>query len=260
MIGCFIMLFRPFYSARPARGFTLIELLVVISIIALLAAILFPVFARARENARRSSCQSNLKQIGLGIAQYKEDYDARFPIIKSNSTSPYSDSNPYGWADAAQPYIKSLQVYQCPSASNTLSTAPEVNGYADYCYNIGLGRGQGSNTEIGALDSQLDYPTLTVLMAETVIGDARAAQRGGPGQGLADSSTIAWTLHLEGSNFAFADGHVKWYKGTSSSTISPVVYRVHHPFADNGMGLTVTGSGQNPTFHVSDGITTQPVF
>lgn len=64
----------------PRRGFTLIELLVVIAIIALLAAILFPVFARARENARRASCQSNLKQIGLSVVQYTQDYDETFPL------------------------------------------------------------------------------------------------------------------------------------------------------------------------------------
>src|SRR4028119_227565 len=96
-----------------SRGFTLIELLVVISIIAILAAILFPVFARARENARRSSCQSNLKQIALGIKQYTQDYDELFP----NQINPNASSArpPVAWADAIQPYIKSLQLYQCPS-------------------------------------------------------------------------------------------------------------------------------------------------
>ena len=87
-----------------AKGFTLIELLVVIAIIAILAAILFPVFARARENARRSSCQSNLRQITLGIKQYVQDYDEKFPPVQPNS-------NAYGWADTLQPYIRNEQVF-----------------------------------------------------------------------------------------------------------------------------------------------------
>src|SRR4029078_10876767 len=92
---------------RGLRAFTLIELLVVIAIIALLAAILFPVFARARENARRSSCQSNLKQLGLVFAHYLQDYDERYPQYTSGSSSLVT-AGAYpptiGWADALQPY------------------------------------------------------------------------------------------------------------------------------------------------------------
>jgi prepilin-type N-terminal cleavage/methylation domain-containing protein len=129
---------------RPARrGFTLIELLVVIAIIAILAAILFPVFARARENARRASCMSNLKQIGLGVMQYVQDYDEKYPsaMYASNYlTGPGTwqlatagDGTPGGtyttlgpneeprnhyktWADSIFPYVKSVQIFKCPSA------------------------------------------------------------------------------------------------------------------------------------------------
>lgn len=101
-------------------GFTLIEILVVIAIIAILAAILFPVFARVRENARRSSCQSNLKQIGLALLQYSGDYDDK--LVRSwygrgngNFSGGSNASDRYKWMDAAQPYIKSEQVFNCPS-------------------------------------------------------------------------------------------------------------------------------------------------
>lgn len=115
------------------KGFTLIELLVVIAIIAILAAILFPVFARARENARRASCASNLKQIGLASMQYSQDYDEKLyahrynsgansnPLLQSNGgpvpnadiTAPATDRT--FWISLLQPYAKSLQVFQCPS-------------------------------------------------------------------------------------------------------------------------------------------------
>src|SRR5689334_11678442 len=127
---------------RKQTAFTLIELLVVIAIIAILAAILFPVFARARENARRSSCQSNLKQIGLGFAQYTQDYDERLPLTMWAPPSPNSgtatgymaqtDSNNLPnaktydaykgavacWVDEIYPYLKSGQIFYCPSDTN----------------------------------------------------------------------------------------------------------------------------------------------
>src|ERR1700712_617648 len=98
-----------------AKGFTLIELLVVIAIIAILAAILFPVFARARENARRSSCQFNLKQIGLGVMQYTQDYHEKSPLRRNNGPADTTGGDGYGgtWI-AIQPYLKSTQIYQCP--------------------------------------------------------------------------------------------------------------------------------------------------
>ena len=93
-------------------GFTLIELLVVIAIIAILAAILFPVFARARENARRASCMSNMRQIGLGFMQYSQDNDESFPLKGATGAN---GKIPPCWLHSIQPYVKSYQVYKCPS-------------------------------------------------------------------------------------------------------------------------------------------------
>ena len=112
------------------NAFTLIELLVVIAIIAILAAILFPVFGRARESARKSSCLSNTKQIGLGFMQYFQDYDERFPMTKNTS------GEELPWAQASmQPYLKSRQILRCPSedsaewTTNGRVTSYSMNGF-----------------------------------------------------------------------------------------------------------------------------------
>ncbi|RYG61266.1 DUF1559 domain-containing protein, partial [bacterium] len=103
------------------RGFTLIELLVVIAIIAILASILFPVFGRARENGRRSSCLSNLKQIGLAFMQYSQDYDEAYPLTSFGATN-------ISWTNGAQPYLKSTQIFRCPSDISAVWTDPVYPG------------------------------------------------------------------------------------------------------------------------------------
>lgn len=163
---------RPKEIAARNSAFTLIELLVVIAIIAILAAILFPVFARARENARRSSCQSNLKQIGLGILQYTQDYDEMmtrvyYPSCTTNASGTVGcriddpsfgeeavGNTNYKWMDAVYPYIKSEQIFVCPSATTRGLGATSVNTSNNlnrYRYRSGAApAGQGTNTFYGS--------------------------------------------------------------------------------------------------------------
>lgn len=142
-------------------GFTLIELLVVIAIIAVLAAILFPVFARARENGRRASCQSNLKQVGLGLLQYAQDYDeklARAWYGVGNGGSNSTDK--YKWMDAIFPYVKSEQVFNCPSHSFTAPGGAfklrSGTNYGSYAINASYwGDGDFEQSPAGELNTSL---------------------------------------------------------------------------------------------------------
>jgi prepilin-type N-terminal cleavage/methylation domain-containing protein len=152
-------------TQEKKSGFTLIELLVVIAIIAILAAILFPVFARAREKARQISCLSNMKQLGLGFAQYTQDNDEKSP----NGINVYAPGG-NGWAGEVYPYVKSVQVYKCPDD-------PTGNqAFVSYAYNSNNTIPSYSATS--GVDSysiaQYNSPSKTVLLAE-VQGNAYGA-------------------------------------------------------------------------------------
>ncbi|MEI6431534.1 MAG: DUF1559 domain-containing protein, partial [bacterium] len=110
-------MFTPKNRAFTSRkAFTLIELLVVIAIIAILAAILFPVFAQAREKARSISCLSNDKQLGLALMMYAQDNDERYPFGHVNDADAEGDAQ--SWVDSVQPYVKSRLLHRCPSDSS----------------------------------------------------------------------------------------------------------------------------------------------
>ena len=114
-------------STSRKRGFTLIELLVVIAIIAILAAILFPVFQKVRENARRTACLSNMKQIGLAFTQYQQDSDEFFPVRYPGGLDP-TDQHARSWKDSIYPYIKSYAVFKCPDNPTAQHPDGTVNG------------------------------------------------------------------------------------------------------------------------------------
>jgi prepilin-type N-terminal cleavage/methylation domain-containing protein/prepilin-type processing-associated H-X9-DG protein len=201
------------------RGFTLIELLVVIAIIAILASILFPVFGRARENARRSSCQSNLKQIGLGMAQYTQDYDEQ--LIRSwFGTNTASDATTnYKWMDAIQPYVKSTQIFDCPSQSSY------GTGQGRYSFRNGALCGSyAANTAYYNPGDNLtspagEYVSLAAVSAPSTtiwVGDADGVFESGWATG--NPAIINGTpnklvgfveRHLETINMLYVDGHVK---------------------------------------------------
>src|SRR3954454_8547490 len=108
------------HNSRQRTGFTLIELLVVIAIIAILAAILFPVFAQARDKARQAVCLSNCKQVGTALQMYSQDYDEILP-------QGYNGPSKISWGKVTVPYVKNLDIFTCPSAPQTKASTPSVN-------------------------------------------------------------------------------------------------------------------------------------
>ena len=227
-------------SPNKKSAFTLIELLVVIAIIAILAAILFPVFARARENARRSSCQSNLKQIGLGIMQYVQDYDETYPMNAQGTTVQSTDSSAFGfWMVNTHPYVKSTQVYTCPSGSRTIvGTYITPSGPLNFATLYGYGANEqiivpsdGTPIKIARLGSTALIAMAADATTPTWNNPARVVNANNmvANSGSTNATDAAYDCpreikkngarHFEGSNVLYADGHVKYQtQGQMGST------------------------------------------
>ncbi len=212
------------------KAFTLIELLVVIAIIAILAAILFPVFAQAREMARRTVCLSNMQQIGLGCLMYAQDYDETFAIERE----PYNDYNPgYGggqnpaysgtWRYFVQPYLKDTQIFHCPDDTRNVGWSEGAlddkiyhcqgsnsndHFHLSYAYNGYVFSGPTTMASIGTpaniimlLETRMEYPDLGLWVMPWDLSGVFGLQGAGP-----------FSSHSGILNWTFADGHVKAYK------------------------------------------------
>ncbi len=187
--------------AQSSEGFTLIELLVVIAIISILASILFPVFSKAREKARTTSCLANVKQLGLAVLMYAQDYDEQLPAGHY-----YIDAtNWIAWAHLIFPYVRNNQVYTCPSDKTLNFDNAVINdgtpggyGYNDYLYWMSLGI--------------FGDPVNIVVLADSTYYSMWHGHTDPPPNQTAGNFATPEPRHNEGANCAFLDSHAKWFK------------------------------------------------
>jgi prepilin-type N-terminal cleavage/methylation domain-containing protein len=210
-------------TANPKNircGFTLIELLVVIAIIAILAAILFPVFGRARENARRSSCLSNVKQIGLGIMQYTQDYDEYLP--QGIQPPAYS----VRWSSLIQPYTKSTQIFRCPSDSTTTGRSYGLN--SNFFSTVPIHISSIPETATSSFVSDAAQIKVAGVLTDPLTWNEHfesttdwqwTPPRNLTGNVAYYASTTSSDLrrrpvprHFDGTVIGYADGHAKWMR------------------------------------------------
>jgi len=225
------------------KGFTLIELLVVIAIISILSAILFPVFARARENARRASCMSNLKQIGLGMMMYVQDNDERYPLSQSILAAGDSSPTPGGtwwtgvrvWPNMIYPYTHSKEVFYCPSSSYPKD--PARNPYGSYGSNrlVMPQQDEGSALSMASIVAPASIymifdcsaymlhpnnvytpnaPNYFIPGSKPYVSTVYNATQFDDSANAAQKNDFENGRHFGGINICFADGHVKWLKSS----------------------------------------------
>ena len=193
-------------------GFSFGKLSGVLALLAI-AVLLFPLFSRPRENAKLSACPNNLKQISQGLLHYRQDFDNRLPRVVG-LFKPTADGA-YGWADGLQPYIRNMQVYQCPSDTDEGQDNPAKTGYTDYWFNRNLA---------GFDSGKVKSPAQTIVFGDGNsfgdLTDARYSLPGLPAVWMNDKESPAYH-HFGGANYAFFDGHVKWFKPNQITTAPP---------------------------------------